>query len=49
MNDTDQDTDENKFTDTLKRMLKTPPKPHDSDTEYSNDGAKSRPPVNDKG
>lgn len=25
----DQNTDEKKFNDTLKRMLKTPPKPHE--------------------
>lgn len=27
MADTDKETDENKFNDTLKRMLKTPPDP----------------------
>ena len=29
MGTADQNTDEKKFNDTLKRMLKTPPKPHE--------------------
>lgn len=30
MADTPETADDNKFNETLKRMLKTPPKPHDS-------------------
>ncbi|MDX8449113.1 hypothetical protein [Mesorhizobium captivum] len=30
MDTTDKRTDDQKFNDTLKRMLKTPPKPHDA-------------------
>ncbi|MET2825865.1 hypothetical protein [Mesorhizobium shangrilense] len=30
MRDTDQKEDEAKFNETLKRMLKTPPKPHEA-------------------
>lgn len=29
MSDTDKKDDDKKFNETLKRMLKTPPKPHD--------------------
>lgn len=38
MSDTDKKTDEDKFNDTLKRMLKTPPKPLDK-----GDGPKGKP------
>jgi hypothetical protein len=31
MKEKDQDQDESRFNDTLKRMLKTPPKPHDAE------------------
>lgn len=40
----DISTDEKRFNETLKRMLKTPPTPHD-DQKKKDDGRSRRPPV----
>jgi hypothetical protein len=38
-----QNTDTQKFNDTLKRMLSTPPKPHDSDKPVESQDKKEKP------
>ena len=43
MSDTDKKTDDQKFNDTLKRMLKTPPKPKVSDEENKKSNNLKRP------
>ena len=57
MSDTDKKDDDKKFNETLKRMLKTPPKPHvneavtESDHQEKQDGvpAKKHRPAEGKG
>ena len=45
MSGTDQNADEKKFNDTVKRMLKTPPKPHDASSRKED----SRKPQSEEG
>ena len=40
MSDTDKKDDDKKFNETLKRMLKTPPKPHVKETVTESDHQK---------
>lgn len=44
MSDSDKETDETKFNETLKRMLKTPPKPHDKAVKEKADHGKGDDP-----
>jgi hypothetical protein len=43
-NPMDKSSEEKRFNETLKRMLKTPPTPHD-DQKKKDDGRSRRPPV----
>jgi hypothetical protein len=43
MNQPQQDSDERKFNETLKRMLQTPPQPHESAKGKQPDRSKAKP------
>lgn len=43
MSDTDKKTDDQKFNETLKRMLETPPKPHDSGKKAESQDKEGKP------